>query len=84
MLLLMGFSASFAAPWAVSPSKHQRVERQPPGVRSSCPAVYIDVSSLSQTLESIRSELTEIFRPSIGAASSRSLEQQRRNMYLHI
>ena len=53
-----------SSPWAVSLSKHQRVERQPPGVRSSLPAVCIDVSSLSQTLESIRSELTEILRPS--------------------
>ena len=53
-----------SSPWAVSPSKHQRAEQQPPGVRSSLPAVCIDVSSLSQTLESIRSELTEILRPS--------------------
>ena len=52
------------SPWTVSPSKNQRVEQQLPGVRSSLPAVYINVSSLSQTLESIRSELTEIFRPS--------------------
>ena len=66
MLLLLGFSASFAVSVGcnVSPSKHQRVERQLPGVRSSLPAVCIDVSSLSQTLESIRSELTEILRPS--------------------
>ena len=52
------------SPWAVSPSKHQRFKRQPPGVRSSRLAARTHVSSPSQTLESIRSELTEILRPS--------------------
>ena len=59
-MLLSVFSTSFVVSVAVSPSKHQRVKRQHPGVRSSWPAVCIDASSLSQTLESIRSELTEI------------------------
>ena len=66
--------------WAVSPSKHQRFERQPPGVQSSRLAVCTHVSSPSQTLGPIRPVLTESRHAAVRLLD---LLRRLRGLYVH-